>query len=136
MFVYQADTYCDSCGHALRENLTDAGLAPLDPDDEYSYDSDDFPKGPVADEAWDYPNHCASARDCLEPITLVEYGLSTSAEMFGAESHLIGALLTESLTDEGIAYLAEMLAEEPRTPYQEALHRFWREVFAEELTAV
>jgi hypothetical protein len=29
-----------------------------------------------------------------------------------------------------------MLAEAPRTPYQEALHRFWREVFAEELTAV
>lgn len=135
MYIYRAETWCDSCGERLRGELLRADSGPPDIDDEWSYDSDDFPKGPVAREATDGPDHCAAGADCLEGILLVEYGLEGSAEMFGAESHTIGALLSDGLTDDGVAYLAEMLREDSPTPYQEALHRYWRAVFADELAA-
>ena len=129
MYVYNADTYCDSCGDRIREELTAAGLAPKDAGDEYSYDSDDFPKY-AAEEATDGPDHCAS-ENCLAAVDLREYGLASDAVMVGAETPTIGALLSDGLMD--TSYLREMLDEPARTPYQEALHRYWREIFADEL---
>ena len=79
MYVYQADTYCDSCGEAIRAQLRASGDAPADPDDEWSYDSDDFPKGPCAEEETDGPDHCASYGDCLEGVDLARYGLHCGA---------------------------------------------------------
>lgn len=64
-YIYNADLYCESCGDTIKDELTKEGKAPIDPNDEYSYDSDDFPKGPFSDgggEA-DSPNHCGN-REC------------------------------------------------------------------------
>jgi len=71
-YMYQADLYCDDCGKAIREKLTREGKAPADPDNEHSYDSGKFPKGPYPDgggEA-DSPCHCANCSIFLEnPLT-------------------------------------------------------------------
>lgn len=71
-YIYQADVYCAACGVAIRERLKVEGRAPADPEDESSYDSDDFPKGPYANgggEA-DYPQHCRGCDVFLQnPLT-------------------------------------------------------------------
>jgi len=127
MYVYNADTYCDSCGEAIRKSLA---YLNIDADDEYSYDSDHYPKFVFGDYPADSPDHCASQKDCLEAIDLREYGLEDNPEILvGAESFKIGALLSDDLTAEGWDYLEDMLNENPRTPYQEALHTFWHETF-------
>ena len=61
-YIYQAALLCEDCGEAKRVELTKAGKAPADPEDEYSYDSDDFPKGPYPDGGGesDYEEHCDS----------------------------------------------------------------------------
>jgi hypothetical protein len=67
-YIYQADIYCEECGEGIREELDKAGQAPRDPEDESSYDSDQYPKGPYAEgggEA-DTPQHCASCGVFLE----------------------------------------------------------------------
>lgn len=133
MYVYQADTYCDSCGARLCADITSGGGAPVDPEDEYSFDSDDFPKW-AGEVATDSPDHCAGDIDCLEPLDLFDYGLTTSSPLYGAESTHIGALLSDGLTAAGAAYTLELLAESNPTPYQSALHAYWREAFADELS--
>lgn len=72
VYIYQAALLCEDCGIKAREELTAAGKAPEDPGDENTYDSDDFPKGPVDDgggEA-DCPQHCDECKVFLEnPLT-------------------------------------------------------------------
>jgi hypothetical protein len=127
MYVFQADTYCDSCGERIAREIDASGDHVAIPED-----SEHYPQ-PAVEEETDAPDHCADAGDCLESVDLGDYGLAPDAEMVGAESRRIGALLSDGLTDEGVAYLAEMLAEESRTPYQSALHNYWREEFADYL---
>jgi hypothetical protein len=120
MFIYSADTYCDDCGARIRAELEAAGV-------QDHGDSDGFPQSARDDEETDSPDHCASGADCIgSAVDLGDYGLEPDAQLIGAETRVIGELLSECLTDAGRAYLREMLEDEPRTPYQEALHRFWR----------
>ncbi len=68
VFVYQAALYCEPCGTSIRERLDGEGKRPADLDNESSFDSDDYPKGPYADgggEA-DSPNHCDACNAFLE----------------------------------------------------------------------
>ena len=73
VFIFQAALLCEACGEAKRAALIgyfrDNGGAP---DDESSYDSDDFPKGPYREgggEA-DTPQHCDSCNTFLyNPLT-------------------------------------------------------------------
>jgi hypothetical protein len=62
-FIYAADQWCEDCGNAIRDRIISEGKAPSNPDDEASYDSDEFPKGPceVEDEA-DFC--CGSGTEC------------------------------------------------------------------------
>jgi hypothetical protein len=122
VYVFCADLYCDECGAALAADpsLIDTG------------DSDDFPQSALEGES-DGPNHCASGRECLDPVDLTAWGLRPDAVLVGAESRLIGSLIGESLTEHGVEYLREMLSEHPRTEYQAALHRLWRDEFDAEL---
>jgi len=70
VFVYAADLYCEDCGAKIREELTAKGQAPEDPEDEWSYDSDDFPKGPTEETESDSPSHCGGCGVFLEsPLT-------------------------------------------------------------------
>lgn len=126
MYVYQAARYCDECGNALRREVRhNAG----------SLDSDEFPQYADDDEEQDGPNHCESGADCLDPIDLSAFGLAENATLFGAESRKIGALVGTALTEDGVAYLQDLLAEIPNTPYQLAVKACWREVFADYLPA-
>ena len=66
-YMYQAALLCQDCGEAARAKLDTAGQGPANAADEYSYDSDDYPKGPYADgggEA-DCEQHCDH---CGEPL--------------------------------------------------------------------
>jgi hypothetical protein len=80
-YIYQADIYCEDCGRAIRAELDKAGKAPEHTDDETTYDSDDYPKGPYPDggrEA-DSPQVCGSCGIELDnPPT--EYGYAQEAE--------------------------------------------------------
>jgi hypothetical protein len=87
-FIYSAALLCESCGEAVRKDITDAGLAPANPNDESSYDSDEFPKGPYPDgggEA-DTPQHCDHCEVFLEnPLTGDGYAyLRAQCEIAGA----------------------------------------------------
>lgn len=102
-YIYCADIYCESCGEAIRKRLTDEGMI-VDTADEYSYDSDDFPKGPFPDgggEA-DCPQHCGSGEACLEAITLTE-----------GDGRKVGAFLENPLTSYGVKYVREELVDDP-----------------------
>lgn len=83
-YTYQAALYCDDCGEKIREEIRAAGNAPDDEGDEYTYDSEDFPKGPYPDgggEA-DGPQHCDGCGIFLEN-DLTEYGIANVEEMLG-----------------------------------------------------
>jgi hypothetical protein len=70
-YIYQADLYCDDCGEAIRDLLEADGNGVEDRDDECSYDSGDYPKGPFSDdEPADSPCHCASDAKCPNAVTL------------------------------------------------------------------
>lgn len=97
-FIYCADIYCDACGQAIRDRLTAEGNAPVDPDDEYSYDSDEFPKCAGDDEESDCPQHCGSHGDCLDPTIL-------------PDGRKIGHFFANQLTTDGMEYVAETLRE-------------------------
>jgi len=94
-FIYCADVYCDDCGNAIRRRLTDGGKAPADPSDEWSYNSNDFPKGACDDDESDAPQHCAVGEDCINAIWI-------------DENTRVG-LLFGKLTSDGITYIEEAI---------------------------
>jgi hypothetical protein len=59
-YVYQAALHCEDCGRAICERLTASGQSPANPEDESSFDSDEFPKGPYSASESDSPDHCDS----------------------------------------------------------------------------
>lgn len=68
VYMYQAALWCSDCGEKIKEDLTAEGKAPESPDDEMTFDSDDFPKGPYdasGGEA-DNPQHCDGCGMFLE----------------------------------------------------------------------
>jgi len=93
-FIYCADIYCDDCGQSIRDHLIEEGSAPLDPSDEWSYDSDYFPKYADDDDASDCPQHCASGSTCVNAIEL--------------DGDKVGLLFGE-LTIDGISYVEEAI---------------------------
>jgi len=70
VYIYQAALLCEKCGKIRREFLRRINKAPDDPDDEYSYDSDEFPKGPYLDGGGesDSPQHCDQCNVYLDNI--------------------------------------------------------------------
>jgi hypothetical protein len=89
--IYQADTWCDDCADAIKATIQE----PEDPNDESSYDSDEYPKYMGDDESSDSPCHCASGEDCLNAITL-------------PSGRKVGMILGE-LTEDGEAYVREAI---------------------------
>lgn len=72
IYLYYGELLCEECGKAVCKELTDKGEAPTNLDDEHTWDSDDFPKGPYRDgggEA-DTPQHCGHCNVFLRnPLT-------------------------------------------------------------------
>jgi len=95
-YIYCADIYCSDCGEAIRQRLAAEGKAPADPADEWSYDSDDFPKVAGDDEESDTPEHCACREHCFNAIEI--------------EGGKVGLLFGE-LTCDGIDYVEEAIEE-------------------------
>lgn len=110
-FVYDADIWCDDCGYAIRAQLTREGDSPEDPDDESSYDSDDFPKRASDDDEADCPQHCAAGAKCRNSVTL-------------SDGTKIGALIG-GLTAHGVEYVRDSILE--GGPVAE----YWRREFGE-----
>ncbi len=75
VYMYQAALYCEACGEKIRAELIAKGEAPADPSDETSYDSDDYPKGPLDEGESDPPSHCDDCGEFLE-TTLTSDGES------------------------------------------------------------
>lgn len=71
-FAYNDELLCEDCAEQVRTAIIAEGLEPIDSDDDSSYDSDEFPKGPQGDgggEA-DCPQHCGNCGLFLEnPLT-------------------------------------------------------------------
>jgi hypothetical protein len=81
VYIYQASLYCDDCGEKIRRDLSESGKAPADPDDECSYDSYDYPQGPISDGGGesDSLQFCDDCGTSLEnPLT--EDGVAAVAE--------------------------------------------------------
>jgi hypothetical protein len=116
VYIYQADLYCEDCGQKICKALKRAGKAPKDPSDEYSYDSDDYPKGPTDEGEADSPNHCANGEKCVNAQTL---------KWKGKKVGKVGMFLETSLTSDGVDYLCEMVGHRGANDYQKALHKFW-----------
>lgn len=96
-YIYQADVWCHDCGIAICEQLKKAGLAPTNPADEHTFDSDEYPKYAGDDDESDLPQHCAAGEDCLNAITL--------------PSGMKVGLLFGELTADGVEYVKEAVAE-------------------------
>jgi hypothetical protein len=93
-YIYQADLWCNDCAELVQEEVIADGEAPDDPDDENSFDSDEFPKGPYSDnDPADSPSHCAAGEDCLNAVVL-------------DDGRKEGAIVS-GLTDEGRRYVLE-----------------------------
>lgn len=70
-YVYAADVWCTECAEKIKAESTNK---PLQPEDETSYDSDMYPKGPYSEEETDVPEHCAGCKVFLEnPLTQAGY---------------------------------------------------------------
>ena len=77
IYVYQGALWCDDCGAEICSDLRAAGeregtpapdggaWADFDPAGE-SYDSDDFPKGPLASGEADSPQYCDGCQELLD----------------------------------------------------------------------
>lgn len=89
--IYCADVWCDECAEKIRAALRTEDAVPSDPDDEGTYDSDEYPKWMGDDEESDSPQHCASGDGCVNALALDD----------GCK---VGCMLG-SLTEDGRAYV-------------------------------
>lgn len=97
-YIYAADIWCDDCGEAIKSRIIAEGNAPADPDDEYSYDSGEFPKYVDGSSEADSPQHCAAGEDCINAY-----------EFPGGFK--IGVWLENDLTTDGEDYVKEAVRE-------------------------
>lgn len=111
VYMYSAALYCEPCTNKIRNSLN----APYSLDDESTWDSDDYPKGPYPDgggEA-DRPQCCGDCGEFLEnPLT----GDGRRYVVEALESFVTGANYSESVMTRWLefyydGYLAEDLGE-------------------------
>jgi hypothetical protein len=109
IYIYAADIYCERCGEAIKKRLTRASVAPTNPDDETTFDSSHFPKGPYEDGggAADSPQHCGMGEYCLNPTVIGEA--------------VLGKFLENNLTNDGVVWLMD----QEETP----VVKFWRDFY-------
>jgi len=107
VFIYQAALYCEDCGNHIRKVCALAGMAKhINPDDESSYDSGEYPKGSYQPDESDSPQHCDSC----------------------------GVFLENPLTDDGIAFVRSALKDQAAgLVCNDAALAIWRDYYASEL---
>ena len=124
-YVFQAALWCEDCGLAIRHRLLAAHQGPRHPDDESSYDSDRFPKGPYPDGGGesDVVEHCAGMGDCLNRQLV--------GTLRDGRPWYVGVWLENELTTEGLKQLAAELRTRPTNPVIQQ-HGAW---YADQLQA-
>lgn len=85
-YVYQAALLCEDCAFRTREHIAARRpeLVPADPEDEATYDSAHYPKGPHSNGggAADSPQYCDNCHAFLEnPLT--DDGIRNTLEEIG-----------------------------------------------------
>jgi len=113
-YIYCADKYCSDCGARIKEWLDKAEQTPEHPEDETTFDSDEYPKRCDDDETSDSPQHCGSHGECLNAVTL-------------KSGYKVGCLIGTNLTDVGVAYLKDAIIEGGEVA------EFWRKEFSDYL---
>lgn len=73
VYVYQGALLCEECGEAKRKELDAAGMTPANPNDEGSFDSNNYPKGPTEEGESDSPEYCDHC-ECFLETELTEEG--------------------------------------------------------------
>lgn len=69
-YIYKGALWCLDCIDEIKRNLDADGHAPKTPDDQFSYQSTDYPKGPYNEIQSHMPQHCSSCGEFLEnPLT-------------------------------------------------------------------
>jgi hypothetical protein len=126
-YMFQGSLYCEDCGRDIQDTLRKKGKAPENEDNEESFDSDDFPKGPFGDgggEA-DSIHHCDSNGECLNAIKLP----------CGSK---IGAWLGNDLTSEGDEWLAGSIRESifKDDAHGRQVNRLWRLKYSDPLSSL
>lgn len=127
-YIFQADIYCEECGAKIVEGIKSGeliGSVPEDLDDEYSWDSDDFPKGPYPVGESDSPEHCASGGGCINALTLGDNGEVVDKN----DGITIGCWLENDLTEDGVEYVKH-LSEQDR---KSTVVQFWLKMYKEQL---
>jgi len=83
-YIYDADLYCEDCIAAIKAKLEADGNKPENPDDEISFDSGDWPKGPYPDGGGEADSfqHCADCGTFLEN-SLTTQGVKYHIAMLG-----------------------------------------------------
>jgi hypothetical protein len=112
-YIYLADVWCDDCGRAICSRLKREGKAPVNPDDEWTFDSDEYPKRAGDDEESDTPEHCAAGEHCINAVTL-------------PSGEKVGCLFGE-LTAVGVEYVKEAIAEAKEGLGSEEVTELWRQ---------
>lgn len=82
VYAYQAALICGDCGDEVCARLKKQGKAPEDPRNENTYDSDDYPKGPYANDSNDSDSiqHCDMCGVFLE-VGLTKEGMERLYEI-------------------------------------------------------
>jgi hypothetical protein len=111
--IYQADVWCNDCARDICERIRLERNAPEDPEDESTYDSDEYPKHASDDDESDSPQHCGSGSECLNAVEL-------------PSGHKVG-LLFGTLTADGVEYVRKAALED-----DSEVVRLWVEHFASE----
>jgi hypothetical protein len=116
-FIYQGNILCKSCARDLKKVLREKNV-------EDTGDSGDWPQGPYPDgggEA-DSPTHCGNGKDCLESLDI-------------GSGIPIGVWLENPLTEKGLKFVAERLAENFNSPRRHGrlVNNYWRCVYHDEL---
>lgn len=128
VYMYRAALYCEDCGERIRRGLRSLGRAPADPDDEHTYDSDDYPKGPYADGGGesDTVEHCDAHDACINALRVRARDPYTGKR----RTYRVGAWLENPLTEHGVEYVRHAIRE-PRG----LMRRRWARWYAKELSA-
>lgn len=101
-FIYQAALLCEDCGEARRAALKAGGRSPENPNDESSYDSNDYPKGPFDAGESDSPDHCDHC----------------------------GAFLENPLTPDGVTYVKAAVEKIGDERFHQATRILWRDSYS------
>ena len=95
--IYAADIWCAECAEEIKKRIRAEGFAPEDEDDQWSYDSDEFPKDCDVSCESDCPEHCGAGKDCINAFVL--------------DGCKIGCWLENDLTTEGEEYVIDIVCE-------------------------